>query len=418
MLIEISIENFRSIRGRQTFSMAAAPLLRTRKENFFEVNLKGDKLPSLLKVAAIYGPNASGKSTIVRALALVRRIIDISPSVSQGQLPVAPFRFDSALRDRPSRVEVHFITDGTRYAFDLAATADRVHEERLTAYYDGKETVLYERELVEGEERYKFPALEGGRELHEAWRRLTAPRTLFIAQAVANSSEDLQQLRSPLNWFRNALLVVERGLGNLSDITQRVLIDVPQYAPRVAGMLSDVDVPVSQISSRLEDSADVAVGSPIYALDSGSRVRTTLTHRTALGEAEFDFSEESEGTKNIFGFALPWLLMQRNDQVNRHARVLVVDELDSSLHPKVVEALIERHVNDPIACQLIFTTHDTHLMDAKLLRRDQIWFTERDGAGATQLRSAHDFKGRNDEDVEKRYYEGRYRALPLVRRSS
>ena len=141
-------------------------------------------------------------------------------------------------------------------------------------------------------------------------------------------------------------------------------------------------------------------------------VHTTLTHSTALGDAEFDFSEESEGTKNLFGFSLPWLVfLSKGSSTN----LMVVDELDSSLHPKLVEALIRRHVQEEPLCQLLFTTHDTHLMDTKLLRRDQLWITDRDINGATQLRSIHDFEGRESEDVEKRYYEGRYRGLPFVR---
>jgi AAA15 family ATPase/GTPase len=95
-----------------------------------------------------------------------------------------------------------------------------------------------------------------------------------------------------------------------------------------------------------------------------------------------------------------------------------VDELDSSLHPKIVATLVEKHINSKTSSQLIFTTHDTHLMDTKLLRRDQFWITERDMNGATQLRSIHDFQGRESEDIEKRYYEGRYRGLPFVKRSA
>ena len=87
---------------------------------------------------------------------------------------------------------------------------------------------------------------------------------------------------------------------------------------------------------------------------------------------------------------------------------------DSSLHPKIIEALVGKHHNAPRVSQLVFTTHDTHLMDSGLLRRDQIWITERDANGATRLFSIHDFKGRQSEDIEKRYYEGRYRGLPLT----
>ena len=96
------------------------------------------------------------------------------------------------------------------------------------------------------------------------------------------------------------------------------------------------------------------------------------------------------------------------------SRTLVVDELDSSLHPEIVAALVKKHIQCSTHSQLIFTTHDTHLMDTKLLRRDQFWLTERDTNGATSLRSIHDFEGRQSEDLEKRYYEGRYRSLPIL----
>jgi AAA15 family ATPase/GTPase len=110
------------------------------------------------------------------------------------------------------------------------------------------------------------------------------------------------------------------------------------------------------------------------------------------------------------------LTTRKSQRVQKTCSVLVVDELDSSLHPKLVEALVEKHLESGLDSQLIFTTHDTHLMDSKLLRRDQIWMTERDAAGSTQLRSVHDFVGREGEDIEKRYYEGRYRSLPIVKR--
>jgi AAA15 family ATPase/GTPase len=99
------------------------------------------------------------------------------------------------------------------------------------------------------------------------------------------------------------------------------------------------------------------------------------------------------------------------------ACILAVDEIDSSLHPNIVAALVEKHLSATTPSQLIFTTHDTHLMDAKILRRDQFWLTERDANGATQLRAIHDFAGRESEDIEKRYYEGRYRGLPLIRKA-
>ena len=110
------------------------------------------------------------------------------------------------------------------------------------------------------------------------------------------------------------------------------------------------------------------------------------------------------------GFWMPWFLKTHNA-----TDVLVVDELDTSLHPLIVQALVKKHLQEERPSQLIFSTHNTHLMDAKVMRRDQFWITERDMNGATQLRCVHDFEGRDNEDMEKRYYEGRYRGLPFVK---
>lgn len=422
MLIELSVQNFRSIRERQTFSMVAAPRLLKGKENKFTPKVKGERFPALLKVAAIYGPNASGKSTLVLAFDVLAKLAQQQPTTEKVPFRVAPFRFDKSLLAQPSSIEVHFIRNETRYSFEIALTQDRIVAEVLTMYRGGDARELYRRsyesagEGTHGTETYVFgDELEGGSELHKIWQRLTGPRTLFLAQAVANSSEELTQLRAPWDWL-NSLVVVKSGMSVWGTMSQRLVAKYPSFGQDIASLLSDVDIPVTAIRSKLTDPNGETDSEPskvneAVRLASSSTVRTTLTHRTALGDAEFDFSEESDGTKNLFGFALPWTAFLSNGQAKN---VMVVDELDSSLHPKLVEALIRKHVQGTLPCQLLFTTHDTHLMDTKLLRRDQLWVTDRDMNGATQLRSIHDFEGRESEDVEKRYYEGRYRGLPLV----
>jgi AAA15 family ATPase/GTPase len=187
--------------------------------------------------------------------------------------------------------------------------------------------------------------------------------------------------------------------------------------------LGEIDIPISNIAFKdvsssnnfSEPKPDILTLSSIIEdakilLKSGTKLKTTLTHTTSLGDAEFDLDEESRGTKNLMGFFGPWAAISQNG-------IAIIDEFDSSLHPNIVEALIKKHLASTNTGQLIFTTHDTHLMDAKLLRRDQFWLTERDANGATQLRSIHDFDGREGEDIEKRYYEGRYRALPILRKN-
>lgn len=415
MLIEFSVSNYRSFRDRQTLSMAATPRL-SKKRNIFKSVANGEKLPDLLKVAAIYGPNASGKSSLIRAMGVMGTLLASPPTSNDEPLPVSPFRFDPQLHDEPSCFEYNFIQGSLRYRFVLRMTAQRIFEEHLVSYPKGKETLLYRRFLSEEGEQYVFGSnLEGGKEVHNAWRRLTSPKMLFIAQAIANSSEELTQLRQPFAWFQSGLLVIEQNnLMGLSAASIRFLQMASDYTSDLRDFLKAVDIPVSQI--QLNTDADVLPVSKKLTLKeffaAAQKDKITLTHTSHLGRADFDFSEESGGTKNLIGFWLPWFMINHTDG----SGILSVDELDSSLHPTIVADLIEKHLDSGLDTQLIFTTHDTHLMNARTLRRDQFWITERDTNGATCLFSVHDFEGREGEDVERRYFEGRYRGLPLIKR--
>lgn len=413
MLIEFSVANFRSFRERQTLSMVAAPRLRKR-ENTFKPELSGEKFPALLKACVIYGPNASGKSNLLRALSTVDLIANLPPSSEGKSLPVSPFGFDPALADEPSSFEIHFIHQGMRYQFELSATADRIHLERLHHFPRGKETLLYQRKLFGSKDQYFFgDDLEGGSSLHDTWKKLTPRNMLFLSQAVANSSEDLQQLRSPLQWLKDSIFPVLGGMRGLSTISQKLASDNELHADSIANFLQDVDVPISKVFATPKSAISESFEQVVTKSTEKLRFDTKLTHHSALGEAQLSFEDQSEGTKSLFGFWLPW---STREPWGESARcVLAVDELDSSLHPRIVVALVSRHLASKKPSQLIFTTHDTHLMDAKLLRRDQFWLTERDANGATQLRSLHDFEGREGEDIEKRYFEGRYRSLPIVK---
>jgi predicted ATPase len=408
MLIELSIANFFSFREAQNFSMVAATKLH-KSENTFMPEVEKEKLPKLLKVAAIYGPNASGKSNLIKALELVGKFAARLPTDTEP-LPVAPFRFDATLANQPSRLTLHFVTQNVRYEFNLAATSERITEEKLTAYPKGKETLLYNRQHTEQGEQYTFgEQLEGIEMLHAAWKDLTSPTMLFIAQAVANSSEEMVQLRNPFQWLKRGVSIIEADMGDWAKGAQMLAGASANLAQKLSAFLQEIDVPVSRIrvdSLLIDEPIGLASVNASKTTEKPSK-RTLLTHTTALGEAEFDFKEESKGTQNLAGFWMPWLM--------RATRILVADELDSSLHPNIVAALIKKHIEAEQPSQLIFTTHDTHLMDTKLMRRDQFWLTERDMNGATQLRSIHQFEGRESEDLEKRYYEGRYRALPFVR---
>lgn len=434
MLIEFSVSNFRSFREKQTLSMVAVPRL-TKRENVFNPYSKSEKLPSLLKAAVIYGPNASGKSNLLRALGVVSQICLLEPTNRDVPLPISPFRFDAELSMAASVFELHFVQAGLRYMFTLAANQQRVVQEKLVVFPGGKESVLYDRQHSTIGETYSFGARlkeHSSSDFLDVWQKITPPRLLFIAQAVANSSDESSPLHAPFKWLKQSTFSLLNGMGAMSRASQRLAQENIVHATDIAEFLRGVDVPVSTI--RVEDVASAPLTlSMAHSLINPSiptpnptptptpntlplKAHTTiLTHNSAIGDADINFEDESDGTKNLIGFWLPWATKEPTDK-DESRRLLIVDELDSSLHPKIVAALIEKHITSEQSSQLIFSTHDTHLMDAKLLRRDQIWITERDVNGATQLRSIHDFEGRESEDIEKRYYEGRYRGLPFVKR--
>ena len=424
MLIEFSVSNFRSFREKQTLSMVAAPRLHKR-ENVFKPESKGENLPGLLKVAVIYGPNASGKSNLLKALGVLTSICFREPSNRDVPLPLSSFRFDGELHASPSVFDIHFVRNGLRYQFSFSATSDRFFEERLTVFPNGKESLLYERLFSSENEIYKFGELlkvHSTPDLLDVWQKLTPPKLLFIAQAVANSSDESSPLHEPFKWLKESTFSLLDGMEGMARVAQDLAQKSDHSATMIAEFLRDVDVPISSIRVEAVKPRVAAPSMGLGLINSsdaglnrllGKARNTVLTHTSALGDADMSFDDESEGTKNLIGFWLPWVT---KDPVDKSRDLLVVDELDSSLHPKIVATLVEKHIKSERNSQLIFSTHDTHLMDTKLLRRDQFWITERDINGATQLRSIHDFEGRESEDIEKRYYEGRYRGLPFVKR--
>lgn len=428
MLISYSIANFKSFRERQTLSLIAATKLQ-RKENTFLADVDGESL-MLLKTAAVYGPNASGKSNLLRALSAVQEIVGRTPTAGAQKLPASPFRFDPELANKPSEFCLNFIAERQRFSFTLAATADRIVREELVAFPKGRQTLLYNRTYDGSADRYVFGAhFEADQTLREAWQRLTAPQQLFLSQAVANSNEQLKQLRPPLAWLQSNLMVVpaRAPIKQLAKFTHWLLqqqLSVAQEAPeflpnQAVSFIRELDIPITGLRIEPENTLQMTDTSPAgiqtfitAQIPALANAKTWVTHASALGDAVFSFEEESEGTQNLFGFYLLWLMLKAK---NSPMKLLTFDEFDTSLHPQIVAKLIKLHNNSPSPSQLLFSTHDTHLMDAKILRRDQLWLTERDANCATRLRSIYDFEGRESEDIEKRYYEGRYRGLPILR---
>jgi AAA15 family ATPase/GTPase len=429
MLIQFTIENFRSFREAQTFSMVAASRLkRLKQSNTFAPPNKDLRVPDLLRCAAIFGANASGKSNFVKALRFVEYMVLSSSSADpKGKINVQPFRLNSSSAIQDSKFAIEFIEQDIRFQFGFAVNTQRITSEWLVAYYTSRPTELYKRHFdeQEGRETYTFGrSLEGGR-LRKDWAGQTGPRTLYMSRVVQASSDEYKQLKIPFEWFAKRLRVeprIERA--NLESSFSTQYCESESRKHQVIEFLNSLDIPISDILIEEKNMASEEVLSIFneefvdrlseqYGLDESLRIREPrFVHEDNEGNrVEFSPSDESDGTLNLFAFAAKWLEVTKNDFV------FVVDELDSSLHPLAVWELIRKLSEANSSAQLIFTTHDITILRSKLLRRDQIYFVSTNSARASSLYSLQDFKGREEDAFEDRYLQGRYGATPVISRA-
>ena len=411
MLVQFSVGNYLSFKDRQTLSLVASRD-KTLEGNTFPAS-DGSGL-SLLKSVGLYGANASGKSNVLKALAFMRDFAlgSARDRKSGEEIPVAPFKLDSETVGQPSEFEIVIIVGDHRYAYGFTIDRRRVHEEWLTvAVNGGRPRNLFRRNDDEG--------IRFGDYWRGAGKRLatmTRPDALFLSVAAQFNSEMVQPV---VTWFDdfpatvNSELDVARG----TRISTLMLVNLGSDSD-VDDFMRVADLGIERVKAVREqtDAAHPPGGaSPdragLHGVQSeDSEVPKTVHRRPDGDEVVFDLQrEESAGTARLFALAGHWMLARW------FPRVLVVDELDARLHPLMTRHLIETVYQSPERSQLVFTTHDCSLLDSKLFRRDQIWFTEKDATGATQLYSLWDYLPvRKDENYRLGYLTGRYGAIPFI----
>jgi uncharacterized protein len=414
MLIDFRVKNFRSFRNESVLSMSASTDKATATQNVADTGNRS--VPRLLKSAGIYGANASGKSNFVRAMQLMRGVVAESASLQPHQeLNVQPFRLDPAVANDPTELEVTFFLRGARYQYGFCLTTTRIVEEWLIVYRTAHPQVWFTRnyDSEKGSDEYKIgPYLHDRR--RNLWREATTHNSLFLSRAVQLNSE---QLKPVFDWITGALVIFENGS-----------IPIPNYtigyvstgrSKEIARFLSSADIGIEDIQIKKSQGIvqsvnfDFATGKVDINKQEQEVSVATFEHKSPAGSAVFDYADESEGTQKLFCLAGPIF------DIFKEGRVLVVDELDRSLHALLVRQLIgmfhDPEINKHNA-QLVFTTHDTSLLDSGLLRRDQIWFSEKDGDAATRLSPLSDFSPRKNEALERGYLSGRYGGVPILKR--
>lgn len=414
MLVEFRVTNYRSFHTQQVLSMVAAKDTTLQHSNCIESGIAA--APTLLRSAVCYGPNAGGKSNLIMALAFMRSMVETSAiSIREGQLlNVTPFRLDLETAEQPTEFEITFVENGIRFQYSFTLTSKRITHECLLAYIGRKAQRWFEREYdnqTDKDHWYFGSHLLGGNQ-RQLWKESTRANTLFLSTAVHWNSD---QLRPIFNWFVNKLVIIS---GNVSFFPAFTIDRVNNTEKtKIVEFLQAADLDIADIKIEMRKAqqaeAKFEAGKLEHMMPRETELPViTLLHRNKNNQnIAFDFlTEESEGTRRLFAYAGPIL------NALQHGHILVVDELDNSLHTKMVRFIISLIHNPDLSknnAQLIFSTHDASLLDAGLFRRDQIWFVEKDKNQASKLYPLTDFSPRKDEALEKGYLMGRYGALPF-----
>lgn len=417
-LLSFTAENVRSYRDEVNLSLLAT---RMSAEGI------GRELPTasarpvrVLPAAGVFGANASGKTTILRALADMRDLVmgSFRRGGEGSGLSRRPFLLDADSRERPSRFEVDLILREVRWQYGFEIDDERVLHEHAYHFPRGRQSLVFNRDESAVEFGPRF------RTTGKSLRRLVRENALVLSVAGAAADEEIGPL---FRWFQRNLLLADSATRGMRAAHTAAMSESDDHRVRVLELLLAADLGLSNLElarvdsdfadrmrkalrvlGGLEDDPDATDDSEFFVAEF-----VRLAHRGDFDDVVFDPQDESEGTLVWVGLIGPVLdALDRGD-------VLLADELDASLHPHLVERLVslfQDPYTNPRCAQLIFNSHDVTVLgdsEARVLERDQIWLTEKDLSGATRLIQLADYRPRRDEALQRRYLQGRYGGVPF-----
>jgi len=421
VLIEFSVENHRAFRKKQTFSMVASAaadrggLGRVAHTNFTTA-------PLVLREACLFGANGSGKSSLIDAMKFMSGFVRNSFRHEPGQpIAVEPFAFHSEWRTRPSEFEAIFIHDDILYQYGFSVTRERVLEEWLFGrpQATGRDRQLFTRSYNFETNSYDWNLnsahLKGER---ESWKSQTRPEALFLSTAVQLNAEPL---KGAYEWFAKRFRMFSMSPDVMPNSYTESRFKEADWKGRVLDFLQRADVSLHDIEveekSLFEQPSFTKLPTPFQEmLREGSPDAKTfsvsfLRQDDQAKPIPLPLNEESSGTKALFELAGPIL------DVLENGYTVVIDELNSGLHPLafqyVIELFCDSRTNRNDA-QLIFTTHDTSVTERSCIGRDQIWLVEKGADLSARMIPFSDFKTRDERPFQKGYLQGRYGAVPRI----
>lgn len=416
MLLRFRLENSRSFRDEGEISLIQSAL---KGPDVAARNVAAFDDLKALPCAVIYGANASGKSNLLRGFSFFRRMVLAShrEGSPEGGVPRVPFALKRG-RTEPSRFEADVVVDEVRYTLGFSCNDEQFTEEWLYSYPEGKKRVLYERIGSEVNFGGKFTGPK--RQLVDFMR----PNSLFISTATQNDHPELSKIVSYLQsyslFFSTSVsdYHVHQKLDG-ADIDDRVLVFLKFIGSGVVNARYQ-SVAISQearkfteeIAKVFQESLGEPDGFTEELLKRDERKILELGHSGEGDETYFlGLSRESSGTRRLI------VLLSDVFRALDSGAPILIDELDASLHTLASEEILKLFLNrrtNPRGSQIIVTTHDTNLLSAHWLRRDQIWFCERNEFGGSEVYSLSELKSRASDNFERGYLEGRYGAIPYA----
>ena len=415
MLIQFSLSNFGSFRDEQTFSFVASAYSEY-PEWVIEKEVPGLSGYSYLSTAGIFGANASGKSMFIDAVSVFRRIVRESASMMPDEsLLYNPFRLNQGCADKETSFEIVFEYKSKRYDYSFSYNASKIMNEELYRYETKLPQLLFRvSRSQDGDVELQTTSRMAKLKKHREYLR-SKPNSLLLSRGA---QEGVEELVAPYTWISTGLLIYDAPFDHT---------DMSIYGPVIEGKFGEemrnrlislarrADLGISDIKAKdvtpIPEDQLTAVFTPEMAKRIiGTPTKTALfIHEGARSDVEFSASDESVGTRSFLSAAAAALRAFQN------GKTLLFDEIDCSLHPKLTEALISLFADKRLnkhGAQLLFTAHMDSIMD--LLRRDQIWITEKKVDGASTLGPLSDYSLRKGEKKSKGYGAGRYGGIPVI----
>ena len=399
MLLKIELENFFSIKNRVCLDFVAAKskTKQARELSYNVIDWNGTKV---LKTIGLFGPNASGKSNILKAINFCCRMILESHQNNEGAVfNFMPFKFDGYDK-KPSEFFIDFVCNDVEYEYSFALTRTEIIRESLYYYPNGKRAKVFTRD-ENAEDVYSFSPGVIAKPKDVALN--TSRKNLFFSRASSMNRELAQEL---YRYFLNTFIL---GLVDLNSVS--VEENFNAYKKIILKALAICDTDICDIKVRHEQVPAPVMsspGSPELNFRMIDILRFQTTHKRSP-EVSFDLDvEESNGTRKLFQILLRLL------DVVRNRKSLMMDEFDMGLHTRLADFILDLiHASE--SSQLLFTSHNTNLIDMRRLRKDQVVFVNKLEDGSTDVYSLYDYKDfRENMDAEKGYIQGRFDAVPFV----